>query len=120
MEEAGSETLEAFLSNYQQRTSSVLTRIEASRAVRRRAFPSDFQARLSGVFARVDFIPIHTGIVQEASRLDPPLLRSLDAIHIASALALGEELEGIVTYDRRLAEAARQLGIPVFSPASDN
>ncbi len=80
----------------------------------------DFEPALARVLAPIDIMAITEEIAGQASRLDPPLLRSLDAIHLASALALGEELEGIVTYDRRLAEAARQLGIPVFSPASDN
>ena len=76
--------------------------------------------QLETVLSRSDFMPISDAVVESACRLDPPVLRSLDAIHLASALQLGDELEGIVTYDRRLAEAARQLGIPVFSPSSEN
>ena len=43
------------------------------------------------------------------------MLRSLDAIHLASALALAEDLEGIVTYDARLAEGAEALGLVVIA-----
>ncbi|MBK5250721.1 MAG: VapC toxin family PIN domain ribonuclease, partial [Actinomycetales bacterium] len=45
------------------------------------------------------------------------LLRSLDAVHLAAALSLGDDLEGIVTYDDRLAEAAQANGVPVASPS---
>ena len=48
--------------------------------------------------------------------LDPVVIRSLDALHLAAALELGDELEGIVTYDRHLAEASRVLGIRTVAP----
>jgi predicted nucleic acid-binding protein len=51
--------------------------------------------------------------------LDPDGMRSLDALHLASALALAEDLEGIVTYDTRLADAALTLGLQVHAPALD-
>ena len=49
--------------------------------------------------------------------IGPPLLRTLDAIHLATALALVPDLDAFVTYDDRLAEAARALGLPVVRPA---
>ena len=52
-----------------------------------------------------------------AAQLRPVGLRTLDAIHVASALALGSELEAFVTYDDRMAEAARAIGLPVVRPA---
>jgi len=60
---------------------------------------------------------VTTATFEEAGRLDPTLLRSLDAVHLAAALSLGDDLEGIVTYDDRLAEAAQANGVPVVSPA---
>jgi uncharacterized protein len=51
-----------------------------------------------------------------AADLDPSILRSLDAAHLATALSVGDELEGIVTYDERLATAARALGLGVLHP----
>ncbi len=57
-----------------------------------------------------------TSVFERASWLDPTLLRSLDAVHLAAALELGDELEGIVTYDDRLAEAAALHGIAVIAP----
>ena len=49
--------------------------------------------------------------------LDPATLRSLDAIHLACAVELGDELDGFVTYDDRLATAARALAMPVVAPS---
>ena len=100
--------------------SSILTRIETERTVRRQNPPAGFEARLSVALDRLEQMPIDEPVVQRAGRLGPPALRSLDAIHLASALMLADELEGIVTYDARLAQAAELLGIPVFSPAGDN
>jgi predicted nucleic acid-binding protein len=48
--------------------------------------------------------------------LEPRLLRSLDSLHVAAALEIGDELEGPVTYDRRLAKSAWALGIGVAAP----
>ena len=56
---------------------------------------------------------------ERAATLDPDALRSLDAIHLASAMELGDELDEIVTYDARLAEAARSYGIAVISPGTN-
>lgn len=53
-----------------------------------------------------------------AGNLDPLDLRSLDAIHLAAALAAGEELAGVVTYDARMALAARGLGLVAFAPGT--
>ena len=52
-----------------------------------------------------------------AAQLDPPEMRSLDALHLAAALDLGDSLDGIVAYDVRLAAAADRHGIPVVAPA---
>jgi len=49
--------------------------------------------------------------------LDSDNLRSLDALHLSSALELGDELSGVITYDRRVAESAAALGISVVAPA---
>ena len=52
-----------------------------------------------------------------AASIDPPLLRTLDAIHLGTALSLREELEAMVTYDARLAGAAGEAGLAASSPA---
>jgi predicted nucleic acid-binding protein len=65
----------------------------------------------------VELLAIDEEVLSRASVLGPPVMRSLDAIHLASALTLGRELDAVVTYDRRLASAAEQVGLRVESPA---
>ena len=64
----------------------------------------------------IDLIGVDQEILDEAARLEPPGLRSLDAIHLASALSLGQSLGVVVTYDRRLEEGARLSGLRVLAP----
>lgn len=96
--------------------SSVLLRTELVRAVVRvdpsvvpRALDLLLQPRLLVIEAR---------ILDTAARLSPPSLRSLDAIHLASALELRDELTAFVAYDDRLLAAASALGMPVASPSA--
>ncbi|WP_022887521.1 type II toxin-antitoxin system VapC family toxin [Glaciibacter superstes] len=92
-----------------------LARTELLRAVRRGAPDRILRAR--EVLDSLTLISLASSTFEEAGRLDPAVLRTLDAIHLASALELGDDLDGVVTYDERLAEAARANGIPVTSPA---
>ena len=94
---------------------SDLIRTELARAVSRAAPSRLEQARR--VIASVTLMSITPAILQEAGRLQPGTLRTLDAVHLASALALDDDLESFVTYDERLAEAARFYGIPVSAPS---
>lgn len=64
----------------------------------------------------VDLVPIDRAIVEQAATLAPRELRSLDAIHLASALSLIEDITDFVAYDARLFSAAEQAGLPVVSP----
>ena len=61
--------------------------------------------------------PITETLLDMAGRLGPPAVRTLDAIHLATALSMGATLRALVTYDRRMIEAAEHLGLPVASPA---
>lgn len=58
-------------------------------------------------------------VLRAAAALAPPELRSLDAIHLATALSVRERLDGVVAYDVRLVEAARAHGLPVLTPGAD-
>jgi predicted nucleic acid-binding protein len=69
------------------------------------------------VLAEIEVIELDAAIATVAATVAPPLPRSLDAIHLATALALVPDLEAFVTYDDRLAGAARTLGLPVVRPA---
>ena len=94
--------------------SSDLMRTELMRATRRGAPDRMTEAR--AVLDSVVLLTVPTTVFERAGELEPELLRSLDALHLASALELGDELDGVVTYDERFAAAASGLGIPVIAP----
>lgn len=117
--------LEGWLAARPAWASSALVRVEVLRAVRR-STPAlaalgvslgDAQLLLKArdVLEAVNLIRVDEAVLDRAGRLDPPALRALDAIHLATALAL-EQLETFVTYDAQLAEAARSAGLTVFAP----
>jgi len=97
-----------------QLVSSDLARTELLRAVRRGASDQVVQAR--AVLDSLSLLTVSTTVFESAGHLNPAVLRTLDALHLASALSLGDDLEGLVTYDERLAEAARSHGIAVVAP----
>jgi uncharacterized protein len=94
---------------------SVLARVEVARALRRVGV--DQEARLEAVFEGLIVVELADDIVTRAGRVGPPTLRTLDAVHVATALELGADLLAFVTYDTRLADSARALGIAVAAPA---
>jgi len=93
-----------------------LVRTELMRSVRRAAPNLVVRARL--VLDSVTLTEVTTAVFEAAGRLDPEVLRTLDAIHVAAALDLGDDLQGLVTYDERLAVAAEANGISVVAPSS--
>ena len=115
-DELESDVLATFLGGWPERVASALARIEVLRIVRRVNDPqAEREARR--VLKAINLVRIDDGIVTTATTLAPPGLRSLDAIHLATALVFGHDLAGMVTYDRRLTEAAREHGLTVWSPA---
>jgi predicted nucleic acid-binding protein len=94
--------------------SSDLCRTELLRTTRRVAPELMTQAR--AVLDSLTLLVLSTSTFERAATLDPVLLRSLDSLHLAAALELGDDLDGIVAYDGRLAEAAATLGISVLAP----
>ncbi len=116
--EPGSESLRDWLEAQDDvLVTSDLARTELLRAVRR-ARPDAAQLARA-VLDSLTVLRLDTGIFEEAGRLDPPDLRSLDALHLAAALTLEDDLLGIVTYDERLAQAARRLGFAALAPGAD-
>ena len=93
---------------------AALTRTELIRAVRRVDVHALAVARR--VLAGLATVNLTPAILDEAATLDPPLLRSLDAIHLAAAQRAGADLRAVVTYDARMSEAATLLGIPIAAP----
>lgn len=93
---------------------SVIGLIETRRAAGRRSHDA---AHLETILRSIVSIDLDMAIAARSALLPPPALRTLDAIHLATAEALGGELDAFVTYDDRLGEAARSLGLPVVRPA---
>jgi len=73
------------------------------------------QAAVTDLMARVDLVDPPRSLFHEAGLLPGPHLRSLDALHFATALRVGAQT--LVAYDARLLDAARSLGLGVHSPA---
>ena len=96
------------------RVSSALLRTEALRAVRH--LGPDALATVRDGLRRLDLVGIDDRILDTAGTLEPGVLRTLDAIHVAVAMAIGDDLEAIVTYDERMVEAARLMGLPTVTP----
>ncbi len=95
--------------------SSTLLRVEARRGTVRRA-PRRLP-RVDVLLRSVEAVGIDDAVIEAASRLPDPMLRSLDALHLATALLIREDVEALLTYDDRLADAARAHGLAVASPA---
>ena len=74
-------------------------------------------AHLEFVLGSVETFELDAATAHVAAAVGPAVLRTLDAIHLATALRLAPGLDAFVTYDDRLADAARALGLPVVRPA---
>jgi uncharacterized protein len=114
-EEAGSQALAEFLGDRTDFLSSALLAVEARRGVLRDD-PS-MLPRVDVTLSRVDMIAISDAIIESAGRLPDPHLRSLDAIHLATALLVHAEIDVLVSYDDRLLKAAKAHGLPTAAPA---
>jgi uncharacterized protein len=116
-QEAGSNPLRRLLRRYRDdgRVTSALARVEVVRAVSGGGPEAVAHARR--LLARVNQINLDRQLLDEAATLAPgTILRSLDAIHLASARAIGSELRTVVTYDERMHVAAAGLGMAVDAP----
>ncbi len=114
VEEAESVALNRWYIEAQRLVTSRIGVVETMRAASRRPCDSLHRDR---IMSDVEVLELDPPVAGVAARLEPPCLRTLDAIHLATALALVPELDAFVTYDDRLAEAARGLGLPVVRPA---
>ena len=113
--EAESRALRSFLSRRRTRhISSAILRTEALRAVRHGG--ADVLARTRSALRRVELVAVTDDILDAAGTLEPRVVRTLDAIHLATAVALGDDLDVVVTYDTRMAEGARLLGFEAVAP----
>jgi uncharacterized protein len=95
--------------------SSVLTEIESFRALVRHA--PGAVARLPAVLDQIELLALDPPIRVLARTARPATVRSLDAIHLGTALHARAALTSFITYDKRLLDAAAAAGLPVDSPA---
>jgi predicted nucleic acid-binding protein len=116
VEESHSKAFAAFYDGASGATwaSSALLRIEVMRAVTR-VFPALLPDARELLLA-FDFVSIDDDIVDTAMNEPDRMLRSLDAIHLATARALGPDLTGLATYDDRLAAAGKDAGFEIVNP----
>lgn len=74
--------------------------------------------RADRLLAEAEILTVTADVFDTAGRMTPATLRSLDALHLAAATLLGSDLAGVVVYDDRLADAARQQGLTVSAPGT--
>ena len=112
--EPQTEALLTFLEPWQMRVTSALARVEVVRAVRRHGHSAT--TRAAALLDGLSLLALDDALLDDAAAIDANELRSLDAIHIASAQQLERELAALVSYDERMLAAARSLGLPVRRP----
>jgi len=114
--EPGSSALVDVVSSDPDVVSSAIAYTEVMRAVRRVGVPS---RRAEQVLRSIALVPVDQAILGEASTLAPTSLRTLDAVHLASALSLRPDVDRFVSYDDRLSRAATAAGLLLRVPEAD-
>jgi predicted nucleic acid-binding protein len=117
VEEPESEAVNDLLESWPLRVSSIVTWAELPRAALRKGHGAKASRRAEALLESIDLIELDVPLARFAARLKPATLRSLDAIHLASALSLGDDLGGFVAYDMWLTRSARAAGLRTLAPA---
>jgi predicted nucleic acid-binding protein len=107
-------SLLAELAEWDGYVSSALLAVEAVRACAR--YGPDYEAEARSFLEGLALLPIDDAVLGEAASLGPAELRSLDALHLATALSIRDEIGACVTYDQRLADAAGGRGLNIVRP----
>jgi predicted nucleic acid-binding protein len=105
------------LKAWPQRVSSALVLTELPRALARAGFGVAAYRRARELLGRTALVDVDRRILAAAAALEPNTLGTLDAIHLVTALTVREDLEAVVTYDRRLRTAAERAHLEVVAPA---
>jgi predicted nucleic acid-binding protein len=113
--EGESDAVRRYLRRRRPWVSSTLARTEVLRSVTGLGDPAVAAARQ--VLARCDLVRLNDRLLDRAELLEPAEVPSLDAIHLATADLVRADLGALVTYDERMAEAARAMGFRVAAPA---
>jgi len=115
VDETQSRALEAHLSRGPSEASCGLAHVEVIRAVRPAGQQAVTYART--LLSDIDILAVDGALLDAAADLPDERLRSLDAVHVAAALSLGDDLAELITYDRAMAAAAEGFGLRVSSPS---
>jgi predicted nucleic acid-binding protein len=115
IDELESSALRDALRDRPRRVSSALALVEVHLAAARR-LPAPPAGRASTILAGLALIPIDQPTLEGAAGLGEYGVRALDAIHLATARSLGEDLESFIAYDQRLLDAAEATGLPAEQP----
>jgi predicted nucleic acid-binding protein len=108
--------LRRWLRRRPRRVASALLGVELVRAARRAGEPR-LVVEARRLLGGITLVGVDAAVLDRAAELEPGQLRTLDAIHLATALSLGAELDAVVTYDRRMADAAALLGLAIAAPS---
>jgi uncharacterized protein len=111
--EKESAALRAWMATGAECWSSQLLQTESLRAAHRLGIEVRIMAE---ALEAVSLVAPGPATFRAAGRLEPPELRTLDALHLASALELGDDLQAVVTYDARMIDGARAASLPVITP----
>jgi uncharacterized protein len=111
-----SEAMEAALhADWPAQIASEILAVEISRVALKHRGPAS--SRAIEILRPVALMPLTPQIRADAARIRPPALRTLDAIHLATALSARDQIGAVFTYDTRLADACRDAGLRVLAPA---
>lgn len=102
--------------NWPDRVSSELAAVEVVRAARRATGDEGVRRRAEQVVAGLHLLRLDAAVIGRAAKIGPSALRTLDALHLASALEIGEDLDAFVVYDGALERAAAAAGLRTLSP----
>jgi predicted nucleic acid-binding protein len=114
--EAETVALLAALERWPDRVSSDVARVEVHRAMWRAGASKTVRARADDVLNSLVLIRTDEPVLRRASSFSEPMLRSLDAIHLAAALSIGDDPDAFIVYDARLARAASKRKLRVLHP----
>ena len=116
--ESETEALTRYLADAETLASEIVS-IEVPRAAYLKTGAEEAIARAEEVLRYFHLIELDDELQREAARVRPAELRTLDAVHLVSAVSVREEIDGVVVYDRRLADAAQAADLPIEAPGRE-
>ena len=116
--EPESDALISTLAQWPDRVTVALARVELHLSLRRIGASRAEHARADAVLSGLVLVRLDDAVLARAAALKDRNLRTLDAIHLAAALTLGDDPDAFITYDARLARAAERERLPVMHPGA--